>query len=428
MYVCDLDRPWLDTPFMIQGFYIKNLEDIETVRNNCDYVYIDKIVDRAKLTKNLPGASSAIMPDNGVAPSQDAGAGMRVSRVAGEGARKQATRPEQGIEDFFPERKLTDYTDTVSWREEAPKAGRAVKYLYNYIVRFMELNRKGDRLVLQSIDKAVEPMVESVIRNPDACLWCASMKPAADDIQDAALRASIFAVALGRQLRLPKGDLRSLAIGGLLFDIGKTRLDDSILQADRKLNEREMTEMQRHVEIGLDLVEGSGLRSPDIIDFIENHHERLDGSGYPQGLAGDAIPPFGRIAGVVDCYNAITGSRRYASTRSPAEAITLLYKLKGVHFHTDLIEEFIQSIGVYPVGAMVELTNGEVAIVVSQSRTRRLRPTVALLLDASLKPVAEGRYVELEKITHYDDGSRLDIVKNLEPNPYGLERTKIRLK
>jgi HD-GYP domain-containing protein (c-di-GMP phosphodiesterase class II) len=254
------------------------------------------------------------------------------------------------------------------------------------------------------------------------------MKPPSDDAQAAALRASVLAVVLGRQLKLPKSELRSLAIGGLLFDIGKTRLDDCILQADRKLNEREMSEMQRHVEIGLDLVRRSGLRTPDIIDFIEHHHERLDGSGYPRGLAGDDIPAFGRIAGLVDCYNAITGNRRYASTRSPAEAITLLYKLKGVHFHTDLIEEFIQAIGVYPVGAMVELANGEVAIVVAQSRTRRLRPTVALLLDANLKPVAEGRYVELEKITRYEDGSKLDIVKNLEPNAFGIDRAAIRLR
>jgi HD-GYP domain-containing protein (c-di-GMP phosphodiesterase class II) len=428
MYICELDRPWLDTPFMIQGFYIKNLEDVETVRNICDYVYIDKIVDRAKLTNNLVGASSAIMFNTGAARPTAAGPVNRVSRPAEDGGRKQPARREQGIENFFPGRQLAEYADEVSWREEAPRAGRAIKYLYDYIIKFMELNRQGDRLVLHSIDKAVEPMVESVIRNPDACLWCTTMKPPSDDAQAAALRASVLAVVLGRQLKLPKSELRSLAIGGLLFDIGKTRLDDCILQADRKLNEREMSEMQRHVEIGLDLVRRSGLRTPDIIDFIEHHHERLDGSGYPRGLAGDDIPAFGRIAGLVDCYNAITGNRRYASTRSPAEAITLLYKLKGVHFHTDLIEEFIQAIGVYPVGAMVELANGEVAIVVAQSRTRRLRPTVALLLDANLKPVAEGRYVELEKITRYEDGSKLDIVKNLEPNAFGIDRAAIRLR
>jgi len=428
MYVCELDRPWLDTPFMVQGFYIKSLEDIDTVRKVCDYVYIDKIVQREKLTKYLLGASSAIMLTNRAARTANTVSGTRMSTAAADYPRNRPAWPEQGIEDFFPDRKLTEHTDTVSWRDEARKARQAVNFLYDYIGKFMVLNANGNRLVLQSIDMAVEPMVDSVIRNPDACLWSTTMKPADQDTNDSALRASVFAVVLGRQLSLPKNDLCSLAIGALLFDIGKTRLDETILQADRKLNEREMAEMQRHVEIGLGLVKRSGMQDQDIIDFIENHHERLDGSGYPRGIAGDAIPAFGRIAGLVDCYNAITGSRKYASTRSPAEAITLLYKLKGVHFHKDLIEEFIHAIGVYPVGATVELTKGEVAIVVAQSRTRRLRPTVSLLLDASKKPVSRGRYIELEKITRYDDGSKLDIVKNLEPNAYGIDRAAIRLK
>jgi HD-GYP domain-containing protein (c-di-GMP phosphodiesterase class II) len=241
------------------------------------------------------------------------------------------------------------------------------------------------------------------------------------------LRSSVYASVLGRQLGLPAKDLYSLAIGGLLFDIGKLRLDDSILNADRRLTAEEMTKMQRHVETGLSLLKRSGLTDPDIIDIIANHHERLDGSGYPQGLGGNFIPAFGRIAGVVDCYNAITGSRRYASTRSPAEAINQLYKLKGVHFHKDLIEEFIHAIGVYPVGALVELSTGEVAIVVAQSRARRLRPVVLILLDGNKNHTAGGRYIFLEETTHSDDGSKLDIVKNLEPDAFGIDRATIKL-
>ena len=101
--------------------------------------------------------------------------------------------------------------------------------------------------------------------------------------------------------------------------------------------------------------------------------------------------------------------------------------MKSVHFHKDLIEEFIQAIGVYPVGALVELSTGEVAIVLAQSRTRRLRPIIMLLLDGNKKPVPEGRYIELEEITHMDDGGKLDIVKNLDPNAYDIDTAKIRL-
>jgi hypothetical protein len=101
--------------------------------------------------------------------------------------------------------------------------------------------------------------------------------------------------------------------------------------------------------------------------------------------------------------------------------------LKGVHFNQDLIDEFIQAIGVYPVGAMVELSTGEVAIVVAQSNSRRLRPIVVVLLDGEKNPCREGRYINLEKTTHSEDGSKLDIVKNLEPNAFGIDRGAIKL-
>jgi HD-GYP domain-containing protein (c-di-GMP phosphodiesterase class II) len=390
-------------------------------------VFVDKSFERDKLTSNLPGASSAILSSTSEVKPVDSKPGNRMSQDADQAKPNQPKESEQSIEDFFPGRKIIKYTDTGDWRGETRNARRAISYLYDFLVKFMELSLKGDRLQLLHMKKAVQPMVDSVVRNPDACLWWVTMKPAANYNHDSSLRCSVLAVVLGRQIGLPEKDLFSLAIGGLLFDIGKLRLDNNILQADRKLTAEEMSHIQRHVEIGLGLLERSGLTDPAIIDIVANHHERFDGSGYPQGLGSDLIPAFGRIAGLVDCYNAITSSRRYASTKAPAEAINQLYKLKGVHFHTDLIEEFIQAIGVYPVGALVELSSGEVAIVVAQSRSRRLRPIVLLLLDGNKTPVPEGRYIELEDTTHSDDGRKLDIIKNLEPNAHGIDMTAIKL-
>ncbi len=423
MYVCELDRSWLDSPFLLQGFYIKDNDDIDTVRSICKHVFVDKIIERDKLTRNLPGASSAILSSSNVSQS----AGPRVSRAAAPIQRVQPKKTEQAIEDFFPDRELTSYEDSVNWRDETRNARRAIDYLYDFTVKFMKISKKRDRIDLVNVRKAVEPMVNSVIRNPDACLWWATMKPPADYNHDSALRASVYSVVLGRQLGLAKNDLFSLACGGLLFDIGKLRLDDSILLADRRLTTEEISTMRRHVEIGLDLLKGSGLEDGDTIDFVANHHERFDGSGYPQGLVGNHIPAFGRMAGLVDCYNAITSSRKYASIKSPAEAINQLYKLKGVHFHRDLIDEFIQAIGVYPVGALVELTSGEVAVVVAQSRKRRLRPIILRLLDRNKKP-ASGRYIELETTTHSEDGRKLDIIKNLEPYAYDIDMAAVRLR
>ena len=430
MYVCDLDRPWLDSPFLIQGFYIKDNDDIDTVRSMCEYVYVDKVVPREQLTSNLPTASSALLSVTPVIRSinaSNASSNAIVDRASEAQKLTPVAKSQHGIADFFPDRELTKYTHTVSWHDEAAKAKSAILGLFDFIATFMRSSVQSDRLDIENIRQAVEPMVDSVIRNPDACLWSTVMKPETSNSYDAALRAAVFSCVLGRQLGLPRRDLCSLAIGGMLFDIGKLRLGDNILNADRQLTDKEMKIMQRHVEVGLSILQNGGLSDPDIIDFIAYHHERHDGSGYPRGLAGDLIPVFGRIAGVVDCYNAITSSRRYASTRSPAEAINQLYKLKGVHFNKDLIDEFVQAIGVYPVGAMVELSSGEVAIVAAQSSSRRLRPIVVVLLDSEKTPCREGHYINLEKTTHSDDGSKLDIVKNLEPNAFGIDRGAIKL-
>jgi len=426
MFVCELDRPWLDSPFLLQGFYIKDDEDIDTVRDICDYVFVDKAVERNVVSSNLPTASSALLLSRSV--SKPAKAKTRLSRAADEQVKRKPADSLQGIKDFFPGKALTRYTDSASWREESRVARKVIPELYDIIARVMLASMDAAPLDMEKLKRAVEPMVASVIRNPDACLWSTVMKPPADMNYDSALRATVYAVVLGRQLGLPKQDLRSLAIGGLLFDIGKLRLDDKILYAERRLTSQEMAIMQRHVEVAMQILKRAGITDPDIIDFVAHHHERLDGSGYPQGLAGDLIPPFGRIAGLVDCYNAITGSRKYASSRSPAEAINQLYKLKDVHFHADLIDEFIQAIGVYPVGALVELSSGEVAIVVAQSRSRRLRPMIAVLLDRDKNRVAESRYIKLEEVTHSDDGRKLDIVKNLEPNAYGMDLLRLKLK
>jgi len=393
----------------------------------CEYVYVDKVVPREQLTNNLPTASSALLSVTPAVQAIDPSSNAIVDRAGEASQSNRVAKAEQGIEDFFPGRELIKYTHTVNWRGEAAKAKAAILGLYDFIATLMKSSMERDQLNVENIRQAVEPMVDSVIRNPDACLWSTVMKPETSSSYDAALRSAVFSCVLGRQLGLPRQDLCSLAVGGMLFDVGKLRLGDEILNANRQLTDKEMAIMQRHVEVGVSILKNGGLTDSDIIDFIANHHERHDGSGYPLGLAGDAIPAFGRIAGIVDCYNAITSSRRYASTRSPAEAINQLYKLKGVHFNKDLIDEFIQAIGVYPVGALVELSTGEVAIVAAQSSSRRLRPIVVVLLDGEKNPCREGRYINLEKTTHSDDGSKLDIVKNLEPNAFGIDRGAIKV-
>ena len=421
MFVCELDRPWLESPFLVQGFYLNEPEEIDQIREICEYVYVDKLVERDKTEHK--GVLTLHASD-----SKSPAAGAEKEPAKGKTSATAKTLTEQGVDEFFPKKKLTAYSQIKEWSSESVKSRKVIRSLYQEISNLLQNSLKvGQKLEFEPVKAAVAAMVNSVINNPDAVQWAMVTKPAGDLNSDAAMRAAVFSVVIGRRLGLPKKDLCSLGLGGLLIDIGKLRLSDEILYADRKLSAEEIAMIKRHVEVGLSMLERKGMTDADVLECVAHHHERLDGSGYPNNYQGDEIPVFGRIAGLVDCYNAITGNRRYAETQSPAEAINELYKLKGVHFHTELVDEFIHAIGVYPIGALVQLSTREVAVSIAQSPTRRLRPVVLKLLNKDRRPLAKPEKVELEKVTHTEDGARLDIVKNLPPNFLGIDLTTLNI-
>ena len=394
MYVSSLDRPWLETSFVLQGFEIKTEDDIDRLRKSCSYVYIDSSL--SKLEDSL----------------------IR---------RKIRVRPRKTKQELFPQKTLKPYRDEITWDDEYPKAQIAVQGLSESIDHIFESASKGGTLEISRIKKAVDPMISSITRNPDACIWLARMKQEDQYTYQHSLGASIWAVALGRQLGLPKQDLRSLAIGALLFDVGKLQLDKELLGVQRPLTEEEFSLVREHVPLGLEAVKSNGVMNQDIIDMVASHHERHDGSGYPFGLSGDSIPVFARIAAIVDCYDAITSHRSYARALPPSVAIKKIYEWKDIDFQAELVEEFIQAIGIYPAGTLVELSSGEIAVVAAEYRTRRLRPKVMVLLDADKKPLEGMKMIDLLSVKTMDDGEPLEIVNSLEPDAFGIDMTAIHL-
>ncbi|MEH6582687.1 MAG: HD-GYP domain-containing protein [Halioglobus sp.] len=394
MHVASLDRPWLETSFVMQGFEIKTDEDIERLRKSCSYVYVD-------------GELSRVDP--------------KVVR------RTASDRPRKSKQDIFPQKTLKPYQDAIAWDDEYPKAQVAVTGLSESINDIFQNAAKGGTLEISRIKKAVDPMINSITRNPDACIWLARMKQEDKYTYQHSLGASIWAVALGRQLGLPKSDLRSLAIGALLFDVGKLQLEKDLLNLERPLTEEEFTEVKKHVELGLEAVRSNGVMNQDVIDMVASHHERHDGSGYPIGLSGDAIPVFARIAAIVDCYDAITSHRSYARAIPPSVAIKKIYEWRDIDFQSELVEEFIQAIGIYPAGTLVELSSGEIAVVAAEYRTRRLRPKVMVLLDESKQPLEGMKMIDLLNVKETEDGRPMEIVNSLEPDAYGIDMTAIHL-
>jgi len=408
MFVSGLDRPWLETPFYTQGFLIESKEDISRLQQYCDSVYID------------------IRRSQKMDPTKLQSARKLETRKNGRGNTKASRdRPRIPMEQIFRGRKLRRYEDNTNWEEENPRAQKALSTLIVDIDDIFEHVSVGEKLNVIKLRKSVEPVVDSISRNPDACLWVNRLKKHDQYTYQHSLSASMWSVSLGRQVGLPRQDLRSLAMGCLLMDVGKLRIEPALLQTNRELSTEEAAELAGHISHGLDILKECGVMNQDVIDMVAHHHERHDGSGYPNGLSGDEIPPFARIAAIVDTYDALTSNRHHARAIAPSDAIKLLYHSRDRDFQAELVESFIQAIGIYPAGTLVELSSGEVGVVVAEYRTRRLRPKVMLLLDARKNKLPQPRVVDLQDDSEQAGASVLSIKKSLEPEAYGIDLTRV---
>ena len=158
----------------------------------------------------------------------------------------------------------------------------------------------------------------------------------------------------------------------------------------------------------------------NIVSIVMHHHERHDGKGYPRGIAGTGIPVNGRIAALVDCFDAITSERPYSTAVSAYDAVQMIYEWRDKDFQADIVEQFIQCIGLYPTGTLVELNSGEVGLVIAQNRVRRLRPKIMLVLDANKVAYEINPTLDLIEEPLDTDGNVIEIRRPLAPDSYGI--------
>jgi HD-GYP domain-containing protein (c-di-GMP phosphodiesterase class II) len=199
-----------------------------------------------------------------------------------------------------------------------------------------------------------------------------------------------------------------------------TKVPMDMLSRQGKLEESEADLVRRHVAHGLDILQGTEGISEKIVEIVATHHERHDGSGYPKGLKGEMIPIYGRIMGLVDSYNAMTCARPHAQSRSPHNAVAELYKLRDTLFQAELVEQFIQTCGIYPTGTLVELSTGEVGVVVGVHSLKRLRPNVMLLLDREKAPLRSFRTIDLGEQEVDEKGQPLSVKGGLPAGAFNI--------
>ena len=400
IYVSRLDRPWADTPFLFQGFAVENDDQLETLRRLCHVVFVEVSAEEAEELKLAARKPLAVPRDPEPA---DPLVALSVNPAA-----FAAHVP---VKDTVPlKTELTLATATFG------EAKRAVGAIFDHL-------RRGGGLDVPHLQTVVGSMVESVFRNRDAMGWLARMKSKDDYLYSHSLSSSVWALAFGRHLGLDKETLTSLGTGAMLLDIGKTGLSTELLKKSGKPTAEEWRLIETHVSQGVALLRAAPHVDSRIVTMIATHHERFDGSGYPHKLKGDEIPLIGRIAGIVDCYDAMITARSYAKPKSAYDAVRELKRLGGIAFPAELIELFIQAVGVFPNGTLVELNTGEVGVVIGQNRYRRLRPQVTLILDAQKQ--AREDFTTVDLLTCDENSGKAEpslwITQGLERGAYGIE-------
>jgi HD-GYP domain-containing protein (c-di-GMP phosphodiesterase class II) len=420
MFVAQLDRPWLETPFLFQGFEVREDSEIDQLRHYCQHLYIDitrSSISAQEIEKLLTGSGQvpALTIDS---PRQ---------RVANR--RSLLQRLLAWFGDFDPTGRIAhklegskSYRIKRTLKKERPQATAAYGGALEAMNDVLEQVREGCSVDVEKVKESVGPMIESVLRNPGAITWFTLLKKRDKYTYNHSIASSVWATVLGRHLGFDRNALDTLALGGMLLDIGKAKLPEDLLGKQSELSNAECDLLRQHVDYGLELVNGYPGIGSEVLDMISSHHERMDGSGYPEGLSGSDIPVYGRIAGLVDCYDAMTSNRPYARAVSPYQAICDLNAMAGVHFQKELVEQFVQALGMFPTGSLIEFNSGEVGIVIGQNRVRRLRPKVMLVLNADKQQLQQHITVDLRKIP--GDARKLGakwILKGLDPGSYGID-------
>lgn len=422
MFVALLDRPWLETPFLFQGFEIREESEIGLLRKFCNHVYVD--------LKRSAIPEKRIMEAHSVAgQGHDPFARKSRGQVNGSRPATLKTRLVRALSRVDPTGRMAErinaarqYENTVPTREEAPQAAHAYGLAVDSMNDVINDLRKGDGIQVDKIKAAVSPMIDSVLRNQDAMAWLVTLRKRDEYAYNHSIATSVWALVLGRHLGFDRNGLQTLAMGGILLDIGKVAIPESITAKAGPLTDEEAEIVQMHVEYGERLARRTPGISEEVLDMIRSHHERHDGSGYPNGTAGSDIPVYGRIAGLVDCYDAMISSRPYAEAKSSYDAVRELNLLAGKEFQRELVEQFVQALGMFPTGTIVELNSGEVGIVIEQNRIRRLRPKIMLVLDQGKQPLASGKIIDLKKLPSDENQRRARwIVQGHEAGAFGLD-------
>ncbi len=350
MYVHDFNCSWIEHPFLSNSVLLKSEKDVQKV---VGFGIRELYIDTSKGS------------DVGDAPTME----------------------EAHIETREEMHRVFEWTrsiiNPVSVTEEISKAKRVKHEAKIAIHDIMGEVKMGRQVEVEQAEHVVEKMVDSIFRNVDALTSLSRIKQADQYLFMHSVNVCVLMISFCRFMGIDREVVQKVGVGALLHDIGKMKVPQAVLNKTSKLTDSEFLTMQKHVTFSRAMLVDSPGIPGEAVDVAYEHHERYDGAGYPNRLKGDAISRFGQMASIADVYDAITSDRVYHKGMEPAEAIRKIFEWSKHHFNEELAHWFIKCVGIYPVGTLVRLESGLLAVVAEPGQTSILHPLVRAVYDSN---------------------------------------------
>ncbi len=378
MFVSRLDRPWEDTDFVYQGFQINTQEELHSLKEVCDYVY----VRAAKQTWHV----------------------------------EQDSQPSEQTES---QERIT-YINKIPIDQELNHARSAYRDACSQTSAILDTIRLTGELNVNQVNQVVDDCVDSILRNDSALVWLTQIRNKDNYTAEHSLRVCIYAIALGRELGFRELELQNIGVCGLLHDVGKVRIPEALLIKQDNLSKEEIKIMQQHPAYGKKLLISKSGVYPGAVDVAYCHHERLDGSGYPRGITAERIPYYAKIIGIIDSYDSMISDKPYSKGVTTLDACRHIYQCKDSLYDKTILGHFIHFIGIYAPGSLVEMNTGEVGIVIETNNEDGIKPKILLVLGSD-KQEKNKRIIDLNKGDITFTNTLYIIKKSLSNGAYGIK-------
>lgn len=315
--------------------------------------------------------------------------------------------------------RVVDKTPTVSLKKEMGVAVSLYQDAKSIQEQAFENMKAGKPIDTNAMKEVADGFIDSVFRNQDALACMTKMREKDAYLMEHSVNVSIIMTIFARHLGIERDVIHDLATGALLHDLGKIGIPDEILNKKGRLSDEEMSVMRSHVTLGYEVLKRSGELSPISLEVVQDHHEKLNGDGYPNYKSSDELSMYARMISIVDTYDAITANRCYQNARTSVTAFKILRSESGECFDEELVAEFISCMGIHPVGTLVKMKSNKLGLVTRSNFVNPICPEVNVFYSLTNKGYIEPKTIDLAANNVTDE-----IERSVKPEDFNIDMIK----